>query len=73
VAHGDTRWFVFDRQVKLPATAGGVSGTHGSDPQSVDTVGAPGRFQCGSLSRYDVPCPELGVGNATARVHPYAC
>ena len=39
VAHGDTRWFAFDRQVKLPATAGGVSGTHGSNPQSVVTVG----------------------------------
>ena len=32
VAHGDARWFTLNRQVKLPAAAGGVSGWHGSAP-----------------------------------------
>jgi hypothetical protein len=32
VAHGDARWFTLNRQVKLPAAAGGVSGGHGSTP-----------------------------------------
>ncbi len=31
VAHGDTRWFTFDRKVKLPAAAGGVSDSHASN------------------------------------------
>jgi hypothetical protein len=29
VAHGDARWFTLNRKVKLPATAGSVSGGHG--------------------------------------------
>jgi hypothetical protein len=29
VAHGDARWFTFNRNVELPATAGGASGGHG--------------------------------------------
>jgi hypothetical protein len=33
VTHGDTRRFAFDRQVKLPAAACGVSGGHGSAPR----------------------------------------
>ena len=32
VAHGDARRVALDRQVKLPAAAGGVSGGHGSAP-----------------------------------------
>src|SRR6516165_4368302 len=32
VAHGDARWFVFDRKVKLPAAAGGAPDGHGSAP-----------------------------------------
>ena len=32
VAHGDSRWFAVNREVKLPATAGGASGRHGSVP-----------------------------------------
>jgi hypothetical protein len=32
VAHGDARWFTLNREVKLPAAAGGVSGGHGSAP-----------------------------------------
>ena len=34
VAHGDTRWFAFDREVKLPAAAGGTTG-HGSGSSGV--------------------------------------
>jgi hypothetical protein len=33
VTHGDTRRFAFDRKVKLPTAAGGVSGGHGSAPR----------------------------------------
>src|ERR1700685_3685074 len=29
MAHGDARWFALNREVKLPATAGGASGRHG--------------------------------------------
>jgi len=32
VTHGDARWLTVDRKVKLPATAGGVSGSHESPP-----------------------------------------
>ena len=32
VAHGDTRWFALNCEVKLSATAGGTSGGHGSAP-----------------------------------------
>ena len=32
VAHRDARWFTLNRKLKLPATAGGVSGGHGSAP-----------------------------------------
>jgi hypothetical protein len=32
VAHGDARWLALNREVKLPAVAGGVSGGHGSAP-----------------------------------------
>ena len=28
MAHGDARWFALNRELKLPATAGGVSGSH---------------------------------------------
>ena len=28
MAHGDARWFTLDREMKLPATAGRVSGRH---------------------------------------------
>ena len=30
VTHGDAQWLALNRKVKLPATAGGVSGGHGS-------------------------------------------
>src|SRR5262245_61187950 len=32
VAHGDARWLALNRKMKLPAVAGGVSGSHGSAP-----------------------------------------
>jgi hypothetical protein len=31
VAHGNARWFAFNRKMKLPAAAGGMAG-HGSAP-----------------------------------------
>src|SRR5271167_2795401 len=31
-AHGDAQWFALDREVKLPAAAGGAAGGHGSAP-----------------------------------------
>ena len=36
VAHGNARWFALNRKVKLPAIAGGVSGTHGPARWAVD-------------------------------------
>jgi hypothetical protein len=33
MAHGDARWFAFNRKVKLPAAACGASGGHGSAPR----------------------------------------
>jgi hypothetical protein len=35
VAHGDTRWFPLNREVKLSATAGGASGAHGGGSVAV--------------------------------------
>src|SRR5262244_2173648 len=32
VAHRNARWFALNRKVKLPATAGGMSGGHGPAP-----------------------------------------
>jgi hypothetical protein len=32
VTHGDAQWLALNRKVKLPATAGGVSGGHRSAP-----------------------------------------
>jgi hypothetical protein len=32
VTHGDARWLAVNREVKLPATAGGASGSHESAP-----------------------------------------
>jgi len=32
MAYGDARWFALNCKVKLPATAGGASGRHGSVP-----------------------------------------
>src|ERR1700686_5038628 len=32
MAHGDARWFALNREVKLPARAGGASDRHGSVP-----------------------------------------
>ena len=29
VTHGDAQWLALNRKVKLPAAAGGVSGSHG--------------------------------------------
>ena len=60
VTHGDARWLTVDRKVKLPATAGGVSGgkdTQGWRDSSHTAMVGAGKYGSAKLPMATVTVP----------------